>query len=114
MMELQYNFMKNAMTQQIKTVIDDSFLIYHNEGWVINLDKKCNQIIGDSYVVGTEQCDDNNSVLYDGCYLSQYQCQKSCIQCKFGQCKKCENGYQNLDGKCFEITYDGLTTENEQ
>ncbi|CAD8045590.1 unnamed protein product [Paramecium primaurelia] len=50
----------------------------------------------------------------NGFNLSQYQCQKSCIQCKFGQCKKCENGYQNLDGKCFEITYDGLTTENEQ
>ncbi|CAD8162332.1 unnamed protein product [Paramecium pentaurelia] len=99
----------------------DSCLICHNgdclqciEGWQINLDKKCYSCNGDSKVVGDEQCDDNNQIMYDGCYLSQYQCQKSCLDCKFGVCKICENGYQNLYGKCLEILNDGQIKGNEQ
>ncbi|CAD8104073.1 unnamed protein product [Paramecium primaurelia] len=99
----------------------DSCLICHNgdclqcqEGWLINLDQKCYSFFGDSKVVGDEQCDDNNQVMYDGCYLSQYQCQASCMDCKFGVCIKCEDGYQNLNGKCFEILNDGYIKGNEQ
>ncbi|CAD8125726.1 unnamed protein product [Paramecium sonneborni] len=83
-------------------------------GWFLNLDQKCYSSTGDSQIVGDEQCDDNNSLMYDGCYLSKYQCQKQCNICDFGKCIECLQGYQYLDGKCYEILNDGQILGNEQ
>ncbi|CAD8104762.1 unnamed protein product [Paramecium sonneborni] len=106
---------------QCKYSCQDSCLICYKgdclsckKGWIVTLDKKCHSFIGDSFVVGDEQCDDHNSIMYDGCYLSQYQCQKSCIICQFGICIKCTDGNQNIAGKCLEILNDGYITGNEQ
>ncbi|CAD8089132.1 unnamed protein product [Paramecium sonneborni] len=84
------------------------------KGWVLFIDKRCYPISGDSYIVGNEQCDDNNQIMFDGCYLSQNQCQISCIICEFGKCIQCNNGYYNLNGKCQEILNDGQIMGNEQ
>ncbi|CAD8125624.1 unnamed protein product [Paramecium sonneborni] len=83
-------------------------------GWFLNLDQKCYSSTGDSQIVGDEQCDDKNSLMYDGCYLSKYQCQQQCNHCEFGKCIQCLQGYQNLDGKCYEILNDGQILGNEQ
>ncbi|CAK90081.1 unnamed protein product, partial (macronuclear) [Paramecium tetraurelia] len=88
--------------------------LHCKEGWLVNLDQKCYSFFGDSKIVGEEQCDDYNSIMYDGCYLSQYQCQQSCLECKFGVCINCELGYYNLDGRCLVILNDGHTKGNEQ
>ncbi|CAD8171155.1 unnamed protein product [Paramecium pentaurelia] len=102
------------------------------QGWFLDLDKKCYPQIGDFLVVGDEQCDDNNFIMYDGCYLSQYQCQQSCIHCIMGQCNLCEVRYINFDerkmlkldnklskldyfnNKCLSICGDGYISYDEQ
>ncbi|CAD8190851.1 unnamed protein product [Paramecium octaurelia] len=113
--------LKDQNCFQCKYNCQDSCLLCHHgdclqckDGWQIHLDKRCYSFKGDHQVVGDEECDDNNSVMYDGCYLSQYQCQKQCKDCRFGICIKCEDGYQNLDGRCLEILNLGFIQGNEQ
>ncbi|CAK74085.1 unnamed protein product (macronuclear) [Paramecium tetraurelia] len=91
------------------------FCLKCNKGWTLNsLEKYCYPTSGDSLIVGSEQCDDYNQMLYDGCYLSQYQCQETCLTCYKGLCQNCVIGYYLYSNKCYEISDDGIVIGKEQ
>ncbi|CAD8082958.1 unnamed protein product [Paramecium sonneborni] len=84
------------------------------KGWRLDsFEKYCYPQSGDSLIVDNEQCDDFNQYPYDGCYLSQYQCQQSCLKCQWGMCQICSNGYYLSSNKCYEINDDGLIVGQE-
>ncbi|CAD8087586.1 unnamed protein product [Paramecium primaurelia] len=111
----------NQNCYQCKYICQDSCLICHKgnclkcqKGWQLDFEKKCYPTSGDSFVVGNEQCDDYNFIMNDGCYLSYFQCQQSCLNCQFGNCIQCEQGYWIIDDQCYEILNDGYSVGNEQ
>ncbi|CAD8092876.1 unnamed protein product [Paramecium primaurelia] len=72
---------------------------------------------GDGIIQGFEQCDDFNSLQYDGCFACQISCEISCYQCTFGKCQMCKQGYLlSSDSKCISNCGDGLILpySNEQ
>ncbi|CAD8095146.1 unnamed protein product [Paramecium sonneborni] len=74
---------------------------------------QCKEICGDSIIIGTEQCDDNNNIQFDGCYNCLYQCQQECINCQFGKCLECQNGYELIEFVCYEQCGNANKTSNE-
>ncbi|CAD8215442.1 unnamed protein product [Paramecium octaurelia] len=65
-------------------------------------------IYGDGRGEDLEECDDGNTILFDGCYECQYQCEYNCIEFVEGVCLKlsklkepiileCEFGFRLID-----------------
>ncbi|CAD8071487.1 unnamed protein product [Paramecium sonneborni] len=74
----------------------------------------CLPICGDGIVTIDEDCDDLNSIKFDGCNQCKYECDQNCIFCEFGQCIFCSNGYYLQGQMCLSICGDGLIVGNEQ
>ncbi|CAD8120365.1 unnamed protein product [Paramecium sonneborni] len=74
------------------------------------VDNRCIAICGDNLLVKTEECEDSNSIPYDGCYNCKFQCPNHCIDCQFGKCIKCDesNGWYLEDNICQPICGDGI------
>ncbi|CAD8103948.1 unnamed protein product [Paramecium sonneborni] len=85
-----------------------------NNGWVL-INGVCNSQCGDGYVVGSEQCDDGNSIEFDGCYQCSYSCHQKCLDCYQGICLQCDIGYKENGSYCNNICGDGqLVQQLEQ
>ncbi|CAK74202.1 unnamed protein product (macronuclear) [Paramecium tetraurelia] len=84
----------------------------------------CQNVCGDGLVVVDpngffqEQCDDGNTINYDGCSSScQFQCQPTtiCTSCVNNRCEICATGYYLSDKKvCIPICGDALIVVGEQ
>ncbi|CAD8061954.1 unnamed protein product [Paramecium sonneborni] len=96
----------------------------------------CEPICGDGILSGTEECEDYNHQVLDGCYQCKYQCNQYCEICEFGKCILCQlnaiyvpatyqcesvqlctqpGSYYNQDiNQCYSICGDGLTYLNEE
>ncbi|CAD8201305.1 unnamed protein product [Paramecium octaurelia] len=84
----------------------------------------CRNICGDGLIVNDpygfyfEQCDDGNTIKYDGCDSDcRFQCQLSsiCTSCIDNRCQECAVGYQLSDAKiCIAICGDLIKVVNEQ
>ncbi|CAK70789.1 unnamed protein product (macronuclear) [Paramecium tetraurelia] len=96
----------------------------------------CQPICGDNQLNGYEQCEDNNSLLFDGCYECKYSCDYSCEYCQFGKCFRCQQDQILVDEKycqpkavcnqiqgfyldeetntCIENCGDGIVSKNEE
>ncbi|CAD8055706.1 unnamed protein product [Paramecium primaurelia] len=74
----------------------------------------CVSICGDAIVSQNEQCEDQNSQLFDGCQQCLQVCDEECIDCRFGICFSCNNGYQLINQKCISICGDGIVTKDEE
>ncbi|CAK74991.1 unnamed protein product (macronuclear) [Paramecium tetraurelia] len=86
-----------------------------NVQWQINpIDFTCQPFCGDTFVVGSEQCDDGNDVRYDGCYECFFECQDSCISCVEGECQECDVGWDLINKLCTPLCGDLLIVGNEQ
>ncbi|CAD8159995.1 unnamed protein product [Paramecium octaurelia] len=73
----------------------------------------CVSICGDAIVSQNEQCDDQNSQLFDGCQYCVQVCDDECHDCRYGICFSCNSGYELLNQKCISICGDGLVTKDE-
>lgn len=83
------------------------------------LDQKCKGVCGDGIqLVGSEECDDSNSIPRDGCTACKidpkyeciltemgpsicYTCPKNCQTCDQFECKKCKSSYFMNQGICY-------------
>ncbi|CAD8156620.1 unnamed protein product [Paramecium pentaurelia] len=65
---------------------------------------RCISVCGDGIVTIDEDCDDQNSIKYDGCHECKFECDKNCQFCEFGKCIFCQNGFYLQDG-CFQCQY---------
>ncbi|CAD8103712.1 unnamed protein product [Paramecium sonneborni] len=83
------------------------------QGWKLE-NSVCISICGDGYKVGKEQCDDGNSIEYDGCYQCSYSCHKQCIDCYQGQCIQCPQGYLENGAQCLNVCGDGYLVKPEE
>ncbi|CAD8151514.1 unnamed protein product [Paramecium pentaurelia] len=82
-------------------------------GWefrIIQLD--CVPICGDQIITNLEECDDGNTIPYDGCHQCSYSCPLNCLQCRFGYCLQCDSQFRlSLNKKqCISICNNGLIT----
>ncbi|CAD8170741.1 unnamed protein product [Paramecium octaurelia] len=68
---------------------------------------------GDGFVLGSEQCEDQNNIPYDGCYECKYQCDKLCSNCQKGECFECQVGYYLNGQKCETKCGDGIKSGDE-
>ncbi|CAK78608.1 unnamed protein product (macronuclear) [Paramecium tetraurelia] len=78
---------------------------------------QCQSYCGNQIVEENEQCDDNNSIQFDGCYLCEYSCPLYCSICEEGKCQECNLHfyYDNSTFSCQSVCGDGiLTSETEQ
>ncbi|CAD8085623.1 unnamed protein product [Paramecium sonneborni] len=71
----------------------DGICLQCAEGWIFNL-FFCKPICGDSIMVGNEECDDGNSISFDGCFQCQFQCIKFCEDCQQGVCQSCQTNFE--------------------
>ncbi|CAD8148259.1 unnamed protein product [Paramecium pentaurelia] len=68
---------------------------------------------GDGILAGKEECEDSNSVPYDGCYECNYQCDKNCTNCQKGICFECILGLYLNQQKCVSKCGDGIKNGEE-
>ncbi|CAD8149907.1 unnamed protein product [Paramecium octaurelia] len=68
----------------------------------------CVPFCGDGIITIDEQCDDANSIEYDGCHQCDYSCPQNCHVCEEGRCYKCNFGFYLNDQKCITKCGDGL------
>ncbi|CAD8214325.1 unnamed protein product [Paramecium pentaurelia] len=60
----------------------------------------CYSNCGDGLIVGFEECDDSNSIPYDGCYQCKFSCPQNCIKCQYGLCLICDPLFQLINNNC--------------
>ncbi|CAD8129536.1 unnamed protein product [Paramecium sonneborni] len=81
-----------------------------------------NQVIcGDGIIQDFEQCDDANTIPFDGCFECQYQCDENCIDCIDGICLQqeliildCDYGFHLIDQNCLSICGDLIIASDEK
>ncbi|CAD8208458.1 unnamed protein product [Paramecium pentaurelia] len=72
-----------------------------NINWLYDpINYNCYSYCGDGIIVGLEECDDSNSIPYDGCYQCQFSCPLNCIQSQYGQCQICNALFQQINNNC--------------
>ncbi|CAD8154633.1 unnamed protein product [Paramecium octaurelia] len=83
-------------------------------GWQTDLTVtpwKCKEICGDGLIIGSEQCDDENSFDTDGCKDCKYYCRIGCSSCDYttNKCLSCEfPGFTPISYYCKNICGDGI------
>ncbi|CAD8190136.1 unnamed protein product [Paramecium octaurelia] len=78
------------------------------------MNQACSTICGDSIIAGNEQCEDNNTQEYDGCYLCKFSCPINCYECFEGTCINCNIGFQLIQNQCSNVCGDGILQIEEQ
>ncbi|CAD8153931.1 unnamed protein product [Paramecium octaurelia] len=86
-----------------------------SQGWYLDSETSiCYSKCGDSIISDSEQCEDSNSQLNDGCTQCQFNCQQECSVCIFGICYQCISGYKLINSKCQSVCGDGIIAGNEE
>ncbi|CAD8166673.1 unnamed protein product [Paramecium octaurelia] len=81
------------------------------------VNNKCLSVCGDQIVTKEEDCDDGNTIQFDGCYQCIYSCPENCYDCYQGTCLECNEQYQLLiSNQCKELFNcgDGLIQGQEE
>ncbi|CAD8102878.1 unnamed protein product [Paramecium sonneborni] len=82
------------------------------QGWYL-YENICITNCGDGIIVGDEQCDDQNTIQYDGCFDCKLECQPSCTDCRYGICYECGiQGWEIKNQFCLPICGDGVIIED--
>ncbi|CAD8189274.1 unnamed protein product [Paramecium pentaurelia] len=66
------------------------------QGWKL-INYQCESICGNNSIQGLEECDDMNSIRFDGCNNCRNDCQKECSYCQRGICLDCIYGWYLTD-----------------
>ncbi|CAD8205824.1 unnamed protein product [Paramecium pentaurelia] len=61
------------------------------------VNNNCLSICGDKIVTKEEECDDGNTIQFDGCFNCKYSCPLNCFECYQGICLICNYEYQLLN-----------------
>ncbi|CAK72097.1 unnamed protein product (macronuclear) [Paramecium tetraurelia] len=63
------------------------------------VNNRCLSICGDQIVTKEEDCDDGNTIQFDGCFNCKYSysCPQNCNECYQGTCLECNDQYQLLN-----------------
>ncbi|CAD8167984.1 unnamed protein product [Paramecium octaurelia] len=78
---------------------------YCEEGFIL-MDSSCIPICGDGIITNLEECEDDNNIPYDGCYLCEFSCPLNCLECQNGYCLQCNTNYQlSSNNQCNIIEY---------
>ncbi|CAD8105195.1 unnamed protein product [Paramecium sonneborni] len=80
----------------------------------IKQNEDCISICGDGLLRIDEDCDDQNSLKYDGCNQCKFECDENCNKCEYGKCLYCNIGYYLQDQICVTFCGDGLIVGNEK
>ncbi|CAD8193538.1 unnamed protein product [Paramecium octaurelia] len=100
---------------QSKRICEDLRLCDDKQGlYYDDFTNGCVARCGDGIVAGKEDCDDNNTQPYDGCFECGYQCDKNCTNCQKGICFECQLGFQLNQQKCQSQCGDGIKNGNEE
>ncbi|CAD8090863.1 unnamed protein product [Paramecium sonneborni] len=85
---------------------------YYDDG----INQNCQSICGDMIVTEGEDCDDGNTIRFDGCNNCKFECQKECQTCVNGQCSVCTPGYtlQKTMRRCYPTCGNGSIVSEEQ
>ncbi|CAD8089306.1 unnamed protein product [Paramecium primaurelia] len=62
------------------------------QGWKLK-NQQCESDCGDNQIKGIEECDDMNSIRFDGCNKCRNDCQLECSYCQRGTCLNCIYGW---------------------
>ncbi|CAD8148188.1 unnamed protein product [Paramecium pentaurelia] len=76
----------------------------------------CLSVCGDQIITKEEDCDDGNTIIFDGCFNCRYSCPENCFDCYQGTCLKCNYQYLLLiSNQCKQQLDcgDGLLQEQE-
>ncbi|CAK58908.1 unnamed protein product (macronuclear) [Paramecium tetraurelia] len=65
-------------------------------GWKLK-NYQCESDCGNKIIQGQEECDDMNSIRFDGCNNCRNDCQKECSYCQQGICLDCIYGWHITD-----------------
>ncbi|CAD8099969.1 unnamed protein product [Paramecium sonneborni] len=81
-----------------------------------NLTNQCLTFCGDGYLTNQEYFDDENNILYEGCYECKFQRNQFCQICENGICFECQLGYSlnKLQNICDSVCGNGIITHNEE
>ncbi|CAD8163683.1 unnamed protein product [Paramecium octaurelia] len=81
------------------------------------INDSCHSVCGDQMVTKEEDCDDGNSIQFDGCFQCKYSCPENCIDCYKGNCLECNYQYELLISNECKLQLkcgDGLLYEQEE
>ncbi|CAD8069619.1 unnamed protein product [Paramecium sonneborni] len=86
---IQCPFLEDSLLQQCYKICGDNSIIWFNSNcpFVIcgngynNVNNQCLPICGDLIIVAEEDCDDGNSIQFDGCHNCRFQCPAQCTTC---------------------------------
>ncbi|CAD8101520.1 unnamed protein product [Paramecium sonneborni] len=98
--------------QQCTKCFQEFCLECNFEGWYL-YEKRCITNCGDGVIAGNEQCDDQNTIPFDGCYDCQLECQVQCTDCRQGVCYECAiQGWEIKNQSCQPICGDGIVIKD--
>ncbi|CAD8187644.1 unnamed protein product [Paramecium octaurelia] len=80
---------------------------------------RCLSICGDQIITIEEDCDDGNTIQFDGCFNCKYSysCPENCKECYQGTCVECIDQYQLLNSNSCKLYLncgDGLLQKQEE
>ncbi|CAD8177765.1 unnamed protein product [Paramecium octaurelia] len=72
------------------------------------VNNNCLSVCGDQIVTKEEDCDDGNTIQFDGCFncMYSYSCPENCYDCYQGTCLDCNHKYQLLNSNQCKLQLD--------
>ncbi|CAD8137787.1 unnamed protein product [Paramecium octaurelia] len=72
------------------------------------VNNNCLSVCGDQIVTKEEDCDDGNTIQFDGCFncMYSYSCPENCYDCYQGTCLECNDKYQLLNSNQCKLQLD--------
>ncbi|CAD8042898.1 unnamed protein product [Paramecium primaurelia] len=69
---------------------------------------QCIPICGDGIITQDEECDDKLTYQSHICFNCKFQCPINCLQCLYGQCIQCIEGFSIQENRCYPKCRDQL------
>ncbi|CAK57239.1 unnamed protein product (macronuclear) [Paramecium tetraurelia] len=92
----------------------EQYCASRNSNYLAFAFNQCLPICGDGIITHDEECEDEYSQQSYGCFNCRYSCPINCLQCEFGQCNKCIDGFQILENICYPKCRDQLIKYEKQ
>ncbi|CAD8180393.1 unnamed protein product [Paramecium octaurelia] len=109
---------KFQCSEDCKNCHQGQCILQCEDGYQI-VNSRCLSVCGDQIVTKEEDCDDGNTIQFDGCFNCKYSysCPENCSECYQGTCLVCYDQYKLLNSnQCqFQLNCgDGLLQKQEE